>query len=45
VLLALLIEDAIMQGMAVFDFLKGDEVYKFRLGARRRPLYVIEHRP
>jgi hypothetical protein len=26
----------------VFDFLKGDETYKFRLGAQPRPLFVVE---
>jgi CelD/BcsL family acetyltransferase involved in cellulose biosynthesis len=42
VLVAMLIERAIMQGVTRFDFLKGDEAYKFRLGARPRPLYVLE---
>ena len=32
------IEDAIQQGLKVFDFLQGDETYKFRLGAI--PTYV-----
>ncbi len=32
------IEDAIKQGLKVFDFLQGDETYKFRLGAI--PTYV-----
>lgn len=39
VLIGMLIEGAIAQGSSVFDFLKGDEAYKFRLGARPRPLY------
>ena len=47
VLLTRLIEDqiAIMGGekeSRVFDFLKGDEQYKYRLGAQARPLYVVE---
>ncbi|HLT96218.1 MAG TPA: GNAT family N-acetyltransferase [Acidimicrobiia bacterium] len=42
VLLGSMIEQAIAEGMPRFDFLKGDEGYKFRLGARRRPLLVIE---
>ncbi len=42
VLLAAAIERCIEDGLARFDFLKGDEPYKFRLGARPRPLFVIE---
>lgn len=38
VLLGALIEQAIAEGVSRFDFLKGDEDYKFRLGAERRPL-------
>lgn len=38
VLLGTMIERAIEEGMPRFDFLKGDETYKFRLGARERPL-------
>jgi CelD/BcsL family acetyltransferase involved in cellulose biosynthesis len=41
VLLAMLIEGAIERGMRVFDFLKGDEEYKFRHGAHRRPLLAV----
>lgn len=41
VLIAMLIENAIAAGHVAFDFLKGDEPYKFRLGAEPRPLYVI----
>lgn len=41
VLLWLLFERAITRGVAVFDFLKGDEPYKLRLGAQPRPLYVL----
>lgn len=42
VLVTELIRRAIADGLTRFDFLKGDEVYKFRLGARRRPLYLVE---
>jgi hypothetical protein len=42
VLLWMLFEAAIESGIAVFDFLKGDEPYKLRLGAEARPLYVLE---
>ena len=41
VLLGSMIETAIKEDMPVFDFLKGDETYKFRLGARPRPLTEI----
>ncbi|MDX1447958.1 MAG: GNAT family N-acetyltransferase [Acidimicrobiia bacterium] len=36
-----MIEQACSEGLRRFDFLKGDEVYKFRLGADRRPLYEV----
>lgn len=39
VLLSMLIERAIQTNLGVFDFLKGAEPYKFRLGAEPRPLY------
>lgn len=42
VLVDLLIEHSIEDGKRRFDFLKGDEVYKFRLGAGERPLYEVE---
>jgi CelD/BcsL family acetyltransferase involved in cellulose biosynthesis len=42
VLLAAMIEHSIESGFGVLDFLKGDEEYKLRLGAKRRPLFVIE---
>ena len=42
VLLAALVESAIGRGLARFDFLKGDEPYKFRHGAVPEPLYVLE---
>lgn len=41
VLLSVMIEQAIADGQERFDFLKGDEVYKFRLGAEPRPLVEI----
>jgi CelD/BcsL family acetyltransferase involved in cellulose biosynthesis len=41
VMLAHLIERSISEGKKVFDFLKGDETYKFRLGAEARPLYRV----
>lgn len=42
VLVDMLIEQAIEAGKPRFDFLKGDEVYKFRLGAAERPLFEVE---
>lgn len=36
-----MIEQACSEGLARFDFLKGDEVYKFRLGAEARPLFEV----
>jgi len=42
VLLARLIEREIGLGRPVFDFLRGDERYKFRLGAVPRPLRRLE---
>jgi len=39
VLLARLIEDAIRQGRARFDFLQGDEDYKHRFGGIDEPVY------
>lgn len=42
VLVHTLIERAIVSGLTRFDFLKGDETYKGRLGARPRPLFVVE---
>lgn len=41
VLLGTMIEQAISENLSRFDFLKGDEGYKFRLGARRRPLTEV----
>ena len=44
VLLSSLIERAIGEGLTRFDFLKGDETYKRRLGAVYRPLYTVTSR-
>lgn len=44
VLLAMMIERSINDGLQRFDFLKGDEEYKYRLGAVDRPLAVLEGR-
>ena len=41
VLLASMIEAQIERGARVFDFLKGDERYKFKHGASPRPLYAV----
>ncbi len=41
VMVGLLIEQSIDEGRRRFDFLKGDESYKFRLGAQPRPLYTV----
>ena len=41
VLLGRLIELTIERGHHVFDFLKGDEHYKYRLGAEARPLFQL----
>lgn len=44
VLIAELIRRIIDEGCRRFDFLKGDEAYKFRLGAHRRHLYQLTAR-
>lgn len=44
VLLASMIEAQIERGARVFDFLKGDERYKFKHGASPRPLYAVSGR-
>ncbi|MGI9585836.1 MAG: GNAT family N-acetyltransferase [Acidimicrobiia bacterium] len=41
VLFATMIEHQISRGATIFDFLKGDEQYKFRHGAIARPLFVV----
>ncbi|MEA3334587.1 MAG: GNAT family N-acetyltransferase [Chloroflexota bacterium] len=40
VLTGLVIEDAIDRGYSVFDFLQGDEVYKYRFGATDTAVYT-----
>lgn len=42
VLLSSMIERSIDDGLQRFDFLKGDEQYKYRLGATDRPLSILE---
>ena len=42
VLFSSMIEDQIRRGVIVFDFLKGDERYKYRHGASPRTLYLVE---
>ena len=42
VLLAYLIEEAIGLGRKRFDFLRGDEDYKFRFGAQPEPVYRLQ---
>lgn len=44
VLLWLLVQSVIDHEVTIFDFLKGDEEYKLRLGAAARPLYALEGR-
>jgi CelD/BcsL family acetyltransferase involved in cellulose biosynthesis len=44
VLVASMVEAQIERGAKVVDFLKGDERYKFRMGAVSRPLFMIEGR-
>lgn len=41
VLVSELIKQALETGHSRFDFLKGDEVYKYRLGATTRPLWRV----
>jgi len=41
---ALCIKDSIQKGMKVFDFLKGGEVYKYRLGGKEVPIYSCQVR-
>jgi CelD/BcsL family acetyltransferase involved in cellulose biosynthesis len=44
VLASMLVEREIQRGATRLDFLKGDEPYKYRLGAVARPLYRLEGR-
>lgn len=41
VLTSYTIKDAIEEKKTVYDFLRGDEVYKFRLGAKAKPVFDI----
>lgn len=41
VLVARLIEDSIQRGYTEFDFLRGDESYKYRLGAKDTTIYHV----
>jgi CelD/BcsL family acetyltransferase involved in cellulose biosynthesis len=41
VLLCYCIQDAIQRGYPLFDFLRGDEEYKYRFGAVDRPIYRL----
>lgn len=41
VLTALIIQQAIESGATTFDLLRGEEAYKYRLGAVNRPLYMV----
>lgn len=40
VLTSFIIEDAIRRGVRVFDFLQGDEIYKYRFGAQDTVVYT-----
>lgn len=44
VMISLMLEEGLTEGMTHLDFLQGDERYKFQLGARGRPLETIEVR-
>jgi CelD/BcsL family acetyltransferase involved in cellulose biosynthesis len=41
VVLYLLIEQLVESGCTRIDLLKGDEAYKFRMGAKKRPLFTV----
>jgi len=41
VLLAFIIEDAIQKGREVFDFLRGDETYKYRMGGQDTAVMML----
>lgn len=46
VLTSFTIQDAIRLGRHRYDFLRGDEIYKFRFGAEAEPVYDVEiYRP
>jgi CelD/BcsL family acetyltransferase involved in cellulose biosynthesis len=42
VLLAYCVQDAIEDGLAFFDFLRGEEEYKYRFGAHRTEIYNLK---
>jgi CelD/BcsL family acetyltransferase involved in cellulose biosynthesis len=42
VLISYTIQDAIRLGRSRYDFLRGDEIYKFRFGAEAEPVYDLE---
>lgn len=44
VLLSYNIQDAIDKGRAVFDFLRGDETYKYRMGGKDTSIYNLKAR-
>lgn len=39
---AFYIQDSIEQGKRIFDFLKGSEAYKYRMGGRETPIYRVK---
>jgi CelD/BcsL family acetyltransferase involved in cellulose biosynthesis len=41
VLVAMTIQEAIREGLRVYDFLRGSEGYKYRFGARDRELFRL----
>jgi CelD/BcsL family acetyltransferase involved in cellulose biosynthesis len=41
VLLTFSIEDATRRGYRLFDFLRGEEEYKYRMGAAPKPIYRL----
>ncbi len=45
VLLAHLIRHAIENGFVLFDFLRGNEVYKYRMGAQDTPIFMLNAQP
>ncbi len=42
VLLSFLIEDAIKKQRSIFDFLRGNETYKYRMGAKDTVVYMLK---
>lgn len=45
VLTTFIVEDAIQRGLRMFDFLQGNEVYKYRFGAQDTAVYSTAIRP